>query len=285
MPERRRPALRTRGLVYRYPGGRGVRGVDFEIAPGEVVGVLGPNGSGKSTLVRLLSGVLAPEAGEIELLGAPLASLAPRERARRLAVVPQEPAIELPFSALELVLLGRHPHLAGLAFESEDDLERARAALARCGVADLAGRETSTLSAGERQRVVFARALAQDAPVLLADEPASFLDLRFQVEMFDLVRELADSGRAVLVVLHDLNLAAEYCDRLVLLRDGEIFAAGPAATTLTYPNLTAVYGTEVYVDLNDLTGSLVVTPLSRRARERLAAEGGARPPGGAPGAT
>jgi len=200
-------------------------------------------------------------------------------------VVPQEPAIELPFSALELVLLGRHPHLAGLAFESEDDLERARAALVRCGVADLAGRETSTLSAGERQRVVFARALAQDAPVLLADEPASFLDLRFQVEMFDLVRELADSGRAVLVVLHDLNLAAEYCDRLVLLRDGEIFAAGPAATTLTYPHLTAVYGTEVYVDLNDLTGSLVVTPLSRRARERLAAEGGARPPGGAPGAT
>jgi len=288
MPERAdRPpaALAARGVVFRHPGGRGVRGVDLEVGAGEVVGVLGPNGSGKSTLVRLLSGVLAPEAGEIELLGAPLAALAPRERARRLAVVPQEPAIELPFSVLELVLLGRHPHLAGLAFESDDDLERARAALARCGVADLAGRETSTLSAGERQRVVFARALAQDAPVLLADEPASFLDLRFQVEMFDLVRELADAGRAVLVVLHDLNLAAEYCDRLILLRDGEVFAAGPAETTLTYPNLTEVYGTEVYVDLNDLTGSLVVTPLSRRARQRLEAEGGAGPPGGATGAT
>ena len=272
------PALAARDLTYRHPGGRGVEGVDLAVGAGELVGVLGPNGAGKSTLVRLLSGVLAPERGEVRLGGDPLASLAPRERARRLAVVPQEPAIELPFTALELVLLGRHPHLAGFAFESELDLERARAALGRTGVETLADRDVATLSSGERQRVILARALAQEAPVLLADEPASFLDLRHQVETFDLLRDLADAGRAVLVVLHDLNLAAEYCDRVVLLREGQVFAAGRAETTLTYANLTRVYDTEVYVDLNDLTGGLVVTALSRRARERIAAAQPARPP-------
>jgi iron complex transport system ATP-binding protein len=200
-------------------------------------------------------------------------------------VVPQEPAIELPFTALELVLLGRHPHLGGFAFESEADLERARAALARTGVAELAARDVATLSSGERQRVVLARALAQEAPVLLADEPASFLDLRHQVETFDLLRDLADAGRAVLVVLHDLNLAAEYCDRVVLLREGSVLAAGPPAATLTYARLTEAYGTEVYVDLNDLTGSLVVTALSRRARARLAAARTGAPEGGGGAAT
>jgi iron complex transport system ATP-binding protein len=265
------PALAARELGYRHASGRGVEGIELEVGAGELVGVLGPNGAGKSTLVRLLSGVLAPARGEVRLLGDPLATLGARERARRLAVVPQEPAIELPFTALELVLLGRHPHLAGLAFESADDVERARAALERTGAAGLAAREVATLSSGERQRVILARALAQETPVLLADEPASFLDLRHQVTTFDLLRDLADAGRAVAVVLHDLNLAAEYCDRVLLLREGRLFAAGAPDATLTWAHLTELYGTEVYVDLNDLTGSLVVTPLSRRARARLAA--------------
>jgi len=276
------PALRARALTYRHPSGAGVRGVDLELHAGEVVGLLGPNGAGKSTLVRLLSGVLEPGAGRIELLGDDLAALAPRERARRLAVVPQEPVFDLPFTVLEVALLGRHPHLTATEFESDADIERAREALVRCGVGGLGGREISTLSSGERQRVVFARALAQQTPILLLDEPASFLDLRYQVELFDRVRELAAAGRAVIAVLHDLNLAAEYCDRVVLLRAGEVFAAGPAVAALTYANLTAVYATEIYVDTNDLTGSLVVTPLSARARERLAAAP-PRPPGRPPG--
>ena len=116
------------------------------------------------------------------------------------------------------------------------------------------------------------RALAQQAPILLLDEPASFLDLRFQVELFDRVRELADEGTGVVAVLHDLNLAAEYCDRVVLLQGGRVVAAGPTAEVLTYKNLTAVYETEIYVDLNDITGALVVTPLSSRARRRLGRE-------------
>ena len=207
--------------------------------------------------------------GRHRVLGDELSDLPRRTAARRLAVVPQEPVFELPFTALEVVLLGRHPHLAGLAFESARDLQLAREALARVGAADLADRSIDELSAGERQRIVFARALAQDAPVLLLDEPASFLDLRYQVELFDRLRELAREGRAILAVLHDLNLAAEYCDRVVLLAGGRVAAAGSTASVLTYPTLTRVYGTQVYVDLNDLTGALVVTPLSARARERL----------------
>jgi iron complex transport system ATP-binding protein len=266
------PALAARAVGFAYRDGHGVAEVDLEVAPGEVVGLLGPNGAGKSTLVRVLAGVLAPYRGSIRVCGDELSGLARRELARRLAVVPQESGAEVPFTALETALLGRHPHLAGLAFESDRDVELARRALARVGAAELAHRPLAELSSGERQRVVVARALAQDTPLLLLDEPTSFLDLRYQVELFDLLRELAREGRAVVAVLHDLNLAAEYCDRVALVAGGRIVVAGATAEALTYAHLTRVYGTEVYVDVNDLTGALVVTPLSARARERLRRE-------------
>ncbi len=276
------PALAAAGVGYAYRDGHAIAGVDLELAPGELVGLLGPNGAGKSTLVKVLSGVLGPYAGSILLAGRELADLSRREVARKLAVVPQEGATDVPFTALETVLLGRHPHLSGLAFESGHDLELAQSALERVGAGALAERPLAELSAGERQRVVVARALAQATPVILLDEPTSFLDLRYQVELFDLLRELVREGRALLAVLHDLNLAAEYCDRVALLTGGRIAAAGPTAEVLTYPHLTRVYGTEVYVDVNDLTGSLVVTPLSARARERLGlrSPSPAAPPGG-----
>jgi len=262
-------ALSARGVGFAYRDGHGVDGIDLDVAPGEIVGLLGPNGAGKSTLLRVLSGVLGPYRGSIRLDGDELSGLRRLEVARRLAVVPQESPPDLPYTALETVLLGRHPHLEGLAFESDRDVETALAALDALSARDLAGRPLAELSAGERQRVTAARALAQQTPLLLLDEPTSFLDLRFQVELFDLLRGLAAEGRAIVAVLHDLNLAAEYCDRVVLLRDGRTHAAGPTAETLTYAHLTAVYETEIYVDLNDLTGSLVVTPLSERARRRL----------------
>jgi len=278
------PLLTTRALSFRYSSGHGVDAVDLAVAPGELVGLLGPNGAGKSTLVRLLSGVVGPYRGSIRLLGDELATLGRREIARRVAVVPQEPRLELPFSALEVVLLGRHPHLSGLAFESDTDLALARQALERVDALALADRPVAELSTGERQRIVVARALAQETPLLLLDEPAAALDLRHQVELFDLLRELAagerNEGRGVVAVLHDLNLAAEYCDRVVLMKDGRIAAAGDTATTLTFAHLTDAYGTEIYVDVNDLTGGLVVTPLSARARRRLAAAPAPRGPAG-----
>ena len=263
------PLLEVRDLAVAYGARLALAGVDLTLEPGSVVGLLGPNGAGKSTLVRALSGV-AGFTGSVIVAGDDLRGLPRKEVARRIAVVPQEPRFDFPFTALEVVVMGRHPHLAGLAFESAHDLVLARQALARCGAAHLAARPIDQLSSGERQRIVFARALAQQAPILLLDEPASFLDLRFQVELFDRVRELADEGTGVVAVLHDLNLAAEYCDRVVLLQAGRVFAAGTTAEVLTYQNLTTVYETEIYVDLNDLTGALVVTPLSSRARRRLA---------------
>jgi len=261
--------IRARDVGFAYRDGHGLRDVDLEVGAGEMVGLLGPNGAGKSTLVRVLSGVLSPYRGSIAVLGSELAAASRLAVARAMAVVPQETPQDLPFSALETVLLGRHPHLAGLAFESDRDLEKAHAALGRLGAGGLADRPLAELSAGERQRVAVARALAQETPLVVLDEPTSFLDLRFQVELFDLLRQLAVQGHGILAVLHDLNLAAEYCDRVVLLAGGTVAAAGPTAETLTYATLTEVYGTEIYVDLNDLTGSLVVTPLSARARERI----------------
>ena len=266
-----RPLLALAGVSFTHPSGHGVEEVTLDVEPGEIVGLLGPNGAGKSTLVRLASGVAGPYRGSIRLGGDELRNLPRREIARRVAVVPQEARLELPFSALEIVLLGRHPHLSGLAFESDADLALARAALGRVDAAELALRPIGELSTGERQRVVVARALAQETPLLLLDEPAAALDLRHQVTLFDLLRELASEGRGVVAVLHDLNLAAEYCDRVVLLAGGRVVASGETAATLTYARLTEVYGTEIYVDVHDLTGGLVVTPLSARARRKLAA--------------
>lgn len=244
--------------------------VTMAAGPGEIVGLLGPNGSGKSTLIRVLSGVLADYRGAARLDDREIREIPRRELAGELAVVPQESRVAFPFSVLEVVLMGRHPHLAGLAFEAEQDLKLARSALERCGAAEMESRPFHELSAGERQRVVFARALAQQPRVLLLDEPASFLDIRHQVELYDMVRELADSqGCTVLTVLHDINLAAEYCDRIYLIAEGRVEAGGPTTEVLTYANLTRVFRTEVYVDTNDLTGSLLVIPLSGRARRRL----------------
>jgi len=264
-------SVETRDLSFAYDGRTVLSQAGIQVGPGEIVGLLGPNGSGKSTLIKVVSGVLAGYGGSVRLDGREVRDIPRRELAQSLAVVPQEPSFSFPFSALEIVLMGRHPHLAGLAFESARDVELARAALERCGALDLATRTIHELSAGERQRVVFARALAQQPRVLLLDEPASFLDIRHQVEVYDIVRDLtAEHGSSVLTVLHDINLAAEYCDRIYLLKDGRIEAGGATRDVLTYANLTRVFETEIYVDTNAITGKLLVVPLSGSVQRRLA---------------
>jgi iron complex transport system ATP-binding protein len=245
--------------------------ISCEVAAGEILGLLGPNGSGKSTLMRLLSGVRVPQAGRVTYDGRDLRTYRRDELARAIAVVPQETAIELPFSVLEVVLMGRSPYLGTFGFESTHDLAVAQRAMEQTGVAALATREVHALSGGERQRVILARALAQEPRVLLLDEPTAFLDIKHQVAVYDLMKQLSrEQGLAVVAILHDLNLAALYCDRLMLLKSGQTFCQGTPEEVLTYVNIKAVYETEVYIDLNDLTGKVQILPLDADTRRQLA---------------
>jgi iron complex transport system ATP-binding protein len=267
--------LEAHELGFAYGGRRVLDSASLRAAPGEIVGLIGPNGSGKSTIIKIMSGVLAGYQGTVLLDGRDPRALGRREVARTLAVVPQETTFSLPFTVLEIVLFGRHPYMGRLAFDAAEDVAHARHALTRCGALHLAERSIHELSSGERQRVVFARALAQEPRVLLLDEPASFLDIRHQIELYELVRSLAEQGAAsILLVVHDLNLAAEYCDRVYLLRQGRVETSGPTAEVFTYANLSRVFETDLYVDQNTITGKLMVVPLSGRAKAALAARTG-----------
>lgn len=239
--------LRFEGVAVRLGEADVLRGIDLEVAPGEVVGLLGRNGSGKTTLLRTATRVIAPDAGTICVDGDPVTALSRRELAQRVAVVPQETHVPFPFRVAEVVLMGRTPHLGAFAFESSADLERAQQALERMGVAHLADRSILEVSGGERQLVMVARALVQDPRALLFDEPTAFLDLAHRVQVLGAVRELARDGRAALVVTHDLTLAARFCDRLALLAAGRVLAAGPPAEVLDPQRLREAYGVEAQV--------------------------------------
>jgi ABC-type cobalamin/Fe3+-siderophores transport system ATPase subunit len=258
--------IALRDVVFRYRTAPALDGVSFDLARGELLGIIGPNGSGKSTALRLMSGVLQPQAGSVLWRGRPLAAVRRAQLARELAVVPQDTRIEFPFSVTEVVLMGRAPHLGGFAFESARDLDAAVTAMRRTQTLHLAERTIHELSGGERQRVVLARALAQQPQVLLLDEPGAFLDIRHAVEIYDLLRDLRAEGLTIATVLHDLNLAALYCDRLALLQAGRLVCLGPPASVITRTTLAAVYETDVYVDVNAVTGAICVLPLSRPYR-------------------
>ncbi len=236
--------LSLRGIEVAFGERPVLRGVDLEVAPGEVVALVGPNGAGKTTLLRVASRVLSPDAGEARLDGRPLDAWSRRALSRAIAVVPQDTGIPFPFRAGELVVMGRVPHQPLLGFDREEDVDHARRALERMSIEHLADRSVFELSGGERQLVAFARALAQDPQMLLLDEPTAFLDLRHRVQVLGVVRELAAQGRSALVVSHDLNLAARACDRLVVLQDGLIVASGLPEEVMTAELLADVYGTE-----------------------------------------
>jgi iron complex transport system ATP-binding protein len=263
------PPICASGLRFSYGREPVLTDVSLTLQAGEMLGVIGPNGSGKSTLLRLLSGVLQADAGEVRVQGRPLGTYSRRALGQTIAVVPQDTLIEFPFSVTEVVLMGRSPHLGGFAFEGDRDLEVAKSAMQCTGVLALADRSIHELSGGERQRVILARALAQEAPILLLDEPGAFLDIRHAVEIYDLLHDLQQEGKSIITVLHDLNLAALYCDRVALLNAGRLYRLGTPAEVITYAALTEVYETEVYVDTNDITGAVNVLPLSRVYRERL----------------
>jgi cobalamin transport system ATP-binding protein len=244
-------------------------GVSVRIPHGAIVGILGPNGSGKTTLLRVLSGTARPLSGQVRLDSTPLSGLSRRAVARRIAVVPQETHLAFEYTVLEMVLMGRHPHLGVFALEGPDDFAVARDALRATGTSGLEDRAFSTLSGGEKQRVVIAAALAQASDILLLDEPTASLDLGYQLEVASLVARL-NLERAVTIVIstHDLNLAASVCRQIVLLRDGRVLADGPTADVLTPENVRRLYDVDADVHLHGPSGHLVVVPMTRLGDRR-----------------
>jgi iron complex transport system ATP-binding protein len=256
--------IRTDDVSHGYGERTVLDAVSLTIDRGRIVGLLGPNGSGKTTLMRVMAGMIRPRSGRVFLDGSRLEALSRRELARRVAVVPQETHAAFDFDVLDIVLMGRYPHLGAFELEGVADLELARAALAATGTADLAARRFETLSGGEKQRVVIASALAQAADLLLLDEPTASLDLAYQLEIGALLRDL-NGGRGTTMVLctHDLNLAAAVCNEVVFLREGRVLAHGAVAETLTTANVRATYGVDADVRFHPQAGRLAVVPLAR----------------------
>ncbi len=258
-------AIELRAVEYRYRSSdTGLKGVDLVVPTGSMTAVIGPNGSGKTTLLRVLAGLVTPSGGDVSVCGGPPDSARRRSFARQVAVVGTQSLLGFPYTVLEVVLMGRAPHIEGFRLESEADLEAAAEAMESTEVAALSHRIFDTLSSGERQRVAVARALAQEPRLMLLDEPAAFLDIKQQTVLYDLLAALNEErGMTVVSVLHDLNLASLYFDQVVLLDQGSVYAAGAPEDVITYASVREVYQTDVYVDMNDLTGKLNVLPLPR----------------------
>jgi len=238
-------------------------GASLSVEPGSLVGLVGPNGAGKTTLLRTINATLEPDSGRVLVGGEAVHGLSAREVARRVATVPQDTTVPFSFPVRRVVEMGRHPHRP--RFGADPDPDAVDRALERADVADLADRPVDAVSGGERSRVMLARALAQDAPVFVLDEPTASLDVNHQVATLDLVRELVADGRTVLAAIHDLDLAARYCDAIAVLSGGRILAEGPPASVLTESVVAEAFGANAVVVDHPVTGSPLVTALGERS--------------------
>ena len=255
-------------ITVHYPGqsAPALREVSVHAAPGRLTAVVGPNGSGKSTLVRALLRRTPLASGTIRVDGHDLTAMDPRDVARLVAVVPQREEPTLPLTVRELVLLGRHPHRGSFGAPSARDRQAVEAALARTGIERLADRRTDSLSGGEWQRVRIARALAQEAPTLVLDEPTTFLDIAHEMAVFELVDALAREGRSILLVSHQLNLVARFAEQIVLLHAGRVAAHGTVDAVMRGEVLEAVYGWPLVVTRDPAVGAPALLPLRGRSR-------------------
>ncbi len=255
-------------ISFAYPNSvAAVKDVDLDVASGTCCALIGPNGSGKSTLLRIVSGILRPKTGTIKLDGTPIHQLSARNVARHLAMVEQERTIGFDFSVREVVALGRVPHRSRFAKESAADVRAIDRAMALADVCSLAERSIRAISGGERQRVHLAMALAQEPAILLLDEPTTYLDLRHQTQFMSIVRQRAREGMTVLVAIHDLTMAAQVTDRMVLMDHGQAIVAGTPFDVLTAQNVRNVFGIDAIVEKHPLLGSTYVLPNLAGERE------------------
>lgn len=254
------PIIKAAGVDFAYTDEMVLQDVSFDVVPGEFLSVIGPNGSGKTTLLKLLYRHLSPRSGAIYLNKESVAKISRRKLSQKIAVVSQVPQFLFGITALELVLMGRSPHMGLLAFEGREDLKIAMEAMALTDVSQFRDRDILSLSGGELQRVVIARALAQKPQAMLLDEPTSYLDIKHQIGICQLLKKMNRDGRITIVaIFHDINLASAFSDRVMIMKDGKIQALGPPEDMITKETLESVYGCQVFVDENPLIGKPRVT--------------------------
>jgi iron complex transport system ATP-binding protein len=255
--------LNIDGVECRYGSTKILENVNFSATDGDFIGIIGPNGSGKTTLLKSISQVLKPSKGTIFLDKTDVYTIKSVDLAKQMAVVPQESNIGFSFTALDIVLMGRNPHMKRFQMETEKDLAIVKEAMTKTNTWQLADRPINELSGGERQRVIIARALAQQPKILLLDEPLTHLDMINQLELMDLVKDLClKEHLIVLAVIHDLNLAARYCNSVLLIKGSRIFAAGPVEEVLTSENIKTVFRVDAIVKKSPVTNSLYVIPMT-----------------------
>jgi len=247
--------IEVHSISFRYHEDWVLQDVSFRVEKGEFVGVIGPNGSGKTTLLKILYRLLSPQKGEILFDLVPMRKMDRNDIAKRIAVVAQETQLLFPFSVLETVLMGRSPYLGHLMFESEKDLEIAKKAMEWTKIFPFSERPMDELSGGERKRVFIARALAQEPEVILLDEPTANLDIHHQIDFLDLILTLnRERGLTMVMASHDMNIASEFCDRLILIQDGRVYKMGTPQEVITKENIESVFGCEVWIDQNPVSG-------------------------------
>ncbi|MDO4204016.1 MAG: ABC transporter ATP-binding protein [Selenomonadaceae bacterium] len=241
-------------LATGYPGHPVMEGLSFGVRPGELVGIIGPNGAGKSTLLKTLRGIIPPLKGSVRLMGRPITEQKEKEIALSAAYLQQQVNISFGYSVREIVMTGRYPYLKWWEKESDRDEAIVDACLAYTGVADLAEKSLTEISGGQRQRVLLAKVLAQQSPVMFLDEPATGLDIFYQEEIYRFARDLCRGGKTILMVVHEMNLAARFCSRLLMLGQSRLVADGPVSDVLREDILTAAFGTPIRVSINQQTG-------------------------------
>ena len=247
--------LKIENLGLAYDRSVVMRDLTFQVMPGEMVGLIGPNGSGKSTIIKAMSRVIRPYSGKILLDGKNISKIPREELARLLGVVPQMPLLPSTFTAFEIVLMGRNPHLGFFRYEGERDMAITWQAMEKTATQSLAERRVGELSGGEIQRIVIARVLAQEPKSILLDEPTANLDISHQVEILDMIKNLClENNLTVVAALHDLNLASQYCDRLILINNGQVHSQGTPSEVINSRNIKEVYGAEGCVYAHPVNG-------------------------------